>query len=346
MKPIKIFILLAALMLLCSCTRSGIGDKLIVKAIFLEKSPQFTVQLMVIKATPSADAGSADENIDFLVGKGETLFDAFQQAEQSYSGDVFYGQNELLLIGPELQQGPLFESCRYLSGNSTGRPNMAVYGIDLTAEQVGELDECGKDFLNHMDQISQQDQYQTFLYQMIHSNETAILPILHCDLQGNVQLTQLDVYCHGRKSEEWNNSQQVLACLLSGQEGNSQTLQLYDNGNPVTLDLRTPKLFYECEQKDGELTLKILLTGHVQTILGAEGVYPQSQKAEVIGRLNQEVETLAQSMIEQTFTPEMDLFSICSRFNNQNQSITNQMKQSQILYQPQRIQFVSSLTIV
>lgn len=346
MKQLKSFIILMFLVFLCGCTRGGIGDKVIVKAILLDKSSNYIVRLLVIKAVPSADAGNAEESTELLEGIGSNLFEAFQQAETSYSGDVFYGQNELLLIGSTLQQQDLFSSCRYLAKNSSGRPNMAIYGIDLTSNQIQEFVKNGDVFLNHIDQISQQNWYKTFLYQMTNEEENGILPLLHYDSEGSVQQTGLKIYQQGVPVVQWNDAKASLATLLSDQAGNAQTIQLKLPNECVVLDLRTPKVFYQCKQDGTNLVLQIRLTGHIQNIFGENGLFSQTEKKEILDKINQYVNTLAREMIPVAFTPNIDLFSFQSWFFNQNQRIAQQMKRNNTLYQSNQIEFSSELTIV
>ncbi len=346
MKQVKSLIILMFFIFLCGCTRGGIGDKIIVKAILLDKSTEYTVRLLVIKATPSADAGNAEESTELLEGSGANLFEAFQQAETSYTGDVFYGQNELLLIGPNLQQGDLFSSCRYLAKNSSGRPNMAIYGIDLTANQIEEFVKNGDVFLNHIDQISQQNWYKTFLYQMTNKEENGILPLLHYDSEGSIQQTGLKIYEQGKPIAQWNDTKESLATLLNAQAGNFQTVQLDLPTDSIVLDLRTPKVFYQCKQQGTTLVLQIRLIGHIQNIFGENGLFSQDEKKEILDQINQCINTIADEMIPIAFTPNVDLFSFQSWFFNQNQRITEQMKQSHALYQADAIEFSSELTIV
>lgn len=345
-KKFKSLIILVLMLVLCGCTRGGIGDKVIVKAIFLEKSSQIMVRLLVIKATPSADAGNADESTELLVGNGSTLFEAFQQAEEAYSGDVFYGQNELLLIGPSLQQNDIFESCRYLAKNSSGRPNMAVYGIDLESDDIEDLTEYGEIFLNHIDQISQRNCYKTFLYQLTNYEGNGILPLLHYDANGNVVQTGLKIYQKNKEIFQWYDTKETLATLFSGQTGDVKTLELYENHQKIILDLRTPKVFYECTKQGNSLVLQIKLTGHIQNILGVNGLYSQDEKKQLLDVINQHIEAVAKEMFSSSFTSELDLFSLQSWFYNQSQTLTEKMKINHTLYQPDRIQFNSELKII
>ncbi len=348
MKVLKLLfsaLLLSAL--LCGCTRSGIGDKVIVKAIFLDQTDQYTAHLLVLEATPSADAGSAAEVTTFLTGKGASLYRAIQQAEDSTVSDVFYGQNELLFLGPGLQQADLFASCDYLAKNAaSGRPNMAVFGIDAAADRIPLLEESGKDFLDHIDQLTAQGCYLTYLYQMTAPDQNAVLPLLHLKEEGGVQTAGLRVYQNGQAAGIWTGPAVGLAMLLSGQDQIPPLeLQAGEEG-PVTVILRSPRLSYECLPEEGTLTLHIRLTGHVQQVLGAGGLYQKEERQQILEQLNRQMETVFAAMQPDAFGPDWDLFFWENRFRNQNDALTLQMEQEGTLFEPVRVRFSSRLKSV
>ena len=347
MKQIKyVFLLLLISICCCGCTQSGIGDKVIVKAIFLDRSSQYAAQLLVLKTSPSADAGDASETTEFITGQGASLYEALRSAEESTSSDVFYGQNELLFIGPSLQREGMFESCRYLARNSSsGRPNMAVYGIDAVPEHVLLLEDSGKQFLDHISQLVKQGAYRTYLYQMIVEDETALLPLLHCEDEGNVQPAGLKVYQKGKESELWVGPAVELAALFSGQSG-VKNLELYIDKEPITVTLRSPELFYDCVENNTNMDLQIHLSGHVQQVLGAEGLYKKCEQQKMLKQINEQIETIVSIMLETAFQPFGDVFLLENRFRNQNDLLAMKMKDAGALYQLQRIHFSSELKIV
>ena len=133
--------------LLVGCTSSGLGDRVSVKAVYVEKERQYEARLLVLESTPNADTGQVSEQARCLSGSGETVYEALLDAEQSESRRLFYGQSELLFIGPKLMKEGVFDACRYLASNTSGRPNMAVYGLDADPDAFERLQEKGTDFL-------------------------------------------------------------------------------------------------------------------------------------------------------------------------------------------------------
>ena len=121
-----VILLFLAAVCFTGCSRSGIGDKVIVKAIYLEYSGEYTATLLALRSAPSADTGEVTEQASYLSGQGATLGQALAAAEEKENRQVFYGQNGLLLLGPELCRAGAFEACRYLAKETSGRPNMAV----------------------------------------------------------------------------------------------------------------------------------------------------------------------------------------------------------------------------
>ena len=135
MKLLKLATSLLITAALCGCSSTGLGDKVIVKALLLDYQKEYLAQVLVLEPQPSADAGEVAETIRLIEGSGSTLAEAIHDVESARAEELFYGQNELLLLGPGLQQTGIAECCRFLYENSAGRPNMAVWGINRPANE-------------------------------------------------------------------------------------------------------------------------------------------------------------------------------------------------------------------
>ena len=68
--------------LLAGCTSSGLGDRVSVKAVYVEKERQYEARLLVLEATPNADTGQVSEQARCLSGRGETVYEAGRRAER------------------------------------------------------------------------------------------------------------------------------------------------------------------------------------------------------------------------------------------------------------------------
>ena len=56
--------------LLVGCTSSGLGDRVSVKAVYVEKERRYEARLLVLEATPNADTGQVSEQARCLSGSG------------------------------------------------------------------------------------------------------------------------------------------------------------------------------------------------------------------------------------------------------------------------------------
>ena len=188
--------------LLVGCTSSGLGDRVSVKAVYVEKERQYEARLLVLESTPNADTGQVSEQARCLSGRGETVYEALLDAEQSESRRLFYGQSELLFIGPKLMKEGVFDACRYLASNTSGRPNMAVYGLDTAPDAFELLQEKGTDFLSSVQQLEKRGLYRTFLYQFSGQSDSGVIPGLSVQ-EGNAAFEKLTLYREGRPDAVW-----------------------------------------------------------------------------------------------------------------------------------------------
>ena len=170
-----IFALLAAA-LLAGCAEGGLGDRVAVKAVYVDKGQRYEARILVLESAPNADTGQVSEQARCLSGSGETVYEALLDAEQTESRRLFYGQNELLFIGPALMEEGVFGVCRFLASNTSGRPNMAVYGLDVDADGFEALQEKGTDFLSSVQQLEKRGLYRTFLYSSAAQRPAASFP--------------------------------------------------------------------------------------------------------------------------------------------------------------------------
>lgn len=74
MKRCLVFLVLLGAALLTGCTGSGLGDRVAVKAVYVEKERQYEARLLVLESTPNADTGQVSEQARCLSGQGETVY--------------------------------------------------------------------------------------------------------------------------------------------------------------------------------------------------------------------------------------------------------------------------------
>lgn len=330
---------------LCGCSSTGLGDKVIVKALLLDHQQEYIAQVLVLEPQPSADAGEASETIRLIEGKGGTLAEAISEAESARAEELFYGQNELLLLGPGLQHQGMSECCRFLYENSAGRPNMAVWGIDLPAIEQPLTEENASTVLDGIHRLGERGAYRTYLYQLATAQSGGFLPLVKFSGEDAVQMLGLTLYQNGAPAAHMFGNETELAALFSGQKGTGQ-LQMEGENGPVTLSIRSPKLIYECKEQDGSMSLHIRFSGHVEQMTGEELPTAREERRALLKELNKQLEQTAAGVIRESFSPERDPFGFLNRFRNKNEQLALTLAENGTLYQPGSVAFSSALQLL
>lgn len=345
MKLLKLAAPLLIAAALCGCSSTGLGDKVIVKALLLDYEKEYLAQMLVLEPQPSADAGEAAETIRLIEGSGRTLSEAIQEAEFARAEELFYGQNELLLLGPGLQQAGIDECCRFLYENSAGRPNMAVWGIDRPASEQPLNEENAGAVLDSIRRLEERGEYRTYLYQLAAAQGGGLLPLVRLSEGDDVQMEGIALYKNGTPTARFTGSETELAALLSGQTGTGQ-LQVEGTSGPVTLTIRSPKLIYDCVEQEDALQLTIRFSGHVEQMTGEHLPASREQRRELLKKFNTQLEQTASEVIRQGFAPGVDPFCFLSRFCNRNEQLAVSLAEKGVLYKPGAVEFSSVLQLL
>lgn len=317
--------------LLTGCSRSGIGDKVIVKAIYLEQSGGYTATLLTLRSAPSADTGEVTEQAHYLTGQGETLGQALTAAEGKENRQVFYGQNELLLVGPKLARQGVFEACHYLAREASGRPNMAVYGVDLAPEEFEALEEKGQDALESIEQLEKKGYYKTYLYELGAGEETGVLPTLSL-AQAKADPTGLAVYADGKQALTLRQADVELAALLDGQRRELE-LELELPGGTVRFQVRSPRLYYEPQDKAGQPVLTLRATGQIQKLVTPEGAAAPGPNKELEAQINAALCERLTRLVESTYGQANDVFSLAAWLRNRDEAACRALQATGELWQ-------------
>lgn len=141
----KIAELLALLLALplCACQSSmSLGERAIVKAIYLDSAQDGMTRaaLVVFTCSASADAASAQGEAKIYSAEGRGVEDAIRQAERMQNKKPFYGQNELLLIGPNAAVTDVTPLLAYFAQEDAGRANLGVFVTPLTAQALAQCE--------------------------------------------------------------------------------------------------------------------------------------------------------------------------------------------------------------
>lgn len=116
---------------LCGCVQStGLGERAIVKSIYMDfRAGSYEAVLTVMDWKPSADAGSAENQPQVYLGRGKTVGQALQKAEDQQSKKPFYGQNDLLFLGQGILQTDITPCLSYFAQENAVRPNLMVFAV-------------------------------------------------------------------------------------------------------------------------------------------------------------------------------------------------------------------------
>lgn len=345
MNKYKLALALFFVVTLCGCSRTGLGDKVIVKALFVDYQQEYTAQVLALEPQPSADAGEAAETLRLIEGNGKSLMEAIDQAESSSAEELFYGQNELLLLGPGIQQAGITECCRFLYENSAGRPNMAVWGIDIPAKEHPLTEENADTILERIQRLGERGEYHTYLYQLASEKDGSLFPLLQLSGQDAVQVKSLVLYQEGQPVRSFTGSAMELACLLSGQGGTGH-LEVKTEDGPVSLTIRSPKLIYECTEQSDKMQLTIYFTGHVEQMTGEFLPTTREGRRTLLIQINERLGQTAAAVIQQAFAPDTDPFGFLNRFCNRNERLAKSLAADNTLYESGCVEFSSNLQLL
>lgn len=328
--------------LLVGCTRSGLGDRVSVKAVYVEKERQYEARLLVLESTPNADTGQVSEQARCLSGSGETVYEALLDAEQSESRRLFYGQSELLFIGPKLMKEGVFDACRYLASNTSGRPNMAVYGLDADPDAFERLQEKGTDFLSSVQQLEKRGLYRTFLYQFSWQSDSGVIPGLSVQ-EWSAAFEKLTLYREGKPDAVWKGAKAQLARLLAGQ---ADTLELTLEPLSVSFQVRSPKLRFEPAFSEEGMELSVHFSGDIQRLVSPEGAALPGQDRQLEQAIDEEVKSLLEELVADTLGRRNDVFLLRSRFANLDEALCRAMEEDGRMARPGAVNFYCLLRMV
>lgn len=324
---------LAAGLLLTGCSKCGLGGRAIVEGVYLDKDAQgYSANLLVTQTEPSAEAGDLDEKILCVQGKGRDLFSALSAAEEAESRQLFYGQNELLFLSPEISGRELFETCRLLEQETRGRPNTAVYQLDLVKKE----DTDWKTLLEEVRRLEEKGGYKSSLY-ALSAGDKGILPGISFD-EKTVSKTGILLCDEEGIAARWTGPNGELAALL-GQQRRDLFLELPLSGEKVRFRVRSPRLAWQVRETQNGPQLKGTLYGRIDHLISSE----QTEQDQLIARLNREIEARLGKLSQDSFEAGKDVFGFAAWFQNENSKETRELSRKGTLEQAGRVEFESRL---
>lgn len=342
MKRSLFFFTVMSLVFLVGCAGSGLGDRVTVKAVYVEKERQYEARLLVLEAAPNADTGQVSEQARCLSGSGETIYEALLDAEQSENRRLFYGQSELLFIGPKLMRADVFDVCRYLASNTSGRPNMAVYALNVSPSGFERLQGKGTEFLSSVQQLEKRGVYKTFLYQFSDPGISGIIPGLSVQ-EGSAAFEHLILYKNETPDAIWQGAKAQLARLLAGQ---ADALELTLESLSVSFQVRSPKLRFSPAFDEEGMALSVHFSGDIQRLVSPEGAALPGQDKALERAIDEEVKGLLEELVADTLGRQNDVFLLRSRFANLDEALCRTMEADGRLARPDAVNFYCLLRMV
>lgn len=336
-------------LLLTGCGAAGIGTKSIVRAMVLDEDEEgCQVRLICWRTDPSADAGEAQQAALLIKGSGANVYEALQNAEQSRGEDLFYGQNELLLIGPRLAQDGPFEALAYLERQETGRPNVTVYLADCPASALDEQPDALDALLLSIGQLNERGGYRCYLYQLGGPEQAGLLPNLRLDLaEGAAAEDGLTVYDGGLPAHRWGQNELQLARLLTGQgkllhftADSADFADAPDWGQgTISFTLRSAGAAYTPVRQKDALALEVLMYGEICRVETEEGAQSPLRDKQYEPFLRAWLTDLAKEMTDETFAEGNDLFCFGSHLQGLDAAAAARQAAAGGLYQAQNVRW-------
>ena len=332
--------LLLALML-CGCREVGIGEQNILRAIYLEREgADYSARLICIHSAPAADTSQIQETGLILRGTGHTLFEALQEAGSAGGEELFYGQNELLLLGPSLSMDDPLEAVEFLLQQQSGRPGTGVYLVDRSPE---ELDRCQdlSALISRVELVRRQGGYWASAHRL-DRHGSSILPWLHLDLERpGAEPDGAAVFWQGKAILQWNNNQTQLARLLAGQARKADFL--LQGRVPLHFWVDSADTAYNVVETPAGPVLHVEFQGHVRQIQSAQGWRRAGDEPELLLQINDWLAACAQEMFNESSAAGADVFSYTQRLMQYHAGTALELARQGRLCVPQRVQFCSQL---
>ena len=279
--------LLAAVLALAGLTGCGapaLGDRAIVKAIFVDRQEQYQVGLAVLEEG-EGEKGAQTSGLQLYTGSGDTLAQALRQAETSQTRRPFYAQNQLLWVGRQAAEQQLPEVLDYFAAEQASRPNMAVYVADLDLEELEQLaGEKGlqEDILRLESSLSRAGSARMiYEVQLDRQGAGGLVPLLEPGESG-LTVQGLALYRSQELSGLLEGQQAALAGLLLGQKESMEWIEETDLGQ-LRLRLDSPTIQRQIRTEKGQPVLQLVLRGTVRD-LSADDPSLQQQAAGICKR--------------------------------------------------------------
>lgn len=347
--------LLAAVLALAGLTGCGapaLGDRAIVKAIFVDRQEQYQVGLAVLEEG-EGEKGAQTTGLQLYTGSGDTLAQALRQAETSQTRRPFYAQNQLLWVGRQAAEQQLPEVLDYFAAEQASRPNMAVYVADLDLEKLEQLageEGLQEDILRLESSLSRAGSARMiYEVQLDRQGAGGLVPLLEPGESG-LTVQGLALYRSQELSDLLEGQQAALAGLLLGQKESMEWIEETDLGQ-LRLRLDSPTIQRQIRTEKGQPVLQLVLRGTVRDLSAADPSLQQQaagwqSREELSRQISQSITGQLQQLVDQCWQPEGDPFQLGWWFGAWDTRWYYNALDSGSLYQPGRIEAWAEIQVM
>ncbi len=347
--------LLAAVLALAGLTGCGapaLGDRAIVKAIFVDRQEQYQVGLAVLEEG-EGEKGAQTTDLQLYTGSGDTLAQALRQAEPASTRRPFYAQNQLLWVGRQAAEQQLPEVLDYFAAEQASRPNMAVYVAELDLEELEQL--AGEEGLQEGRPAAGKQPVPGRLRP--HDLRSAagpaggrgLVPLLEPGESG-LTVQGLALYRSQALSGLLEGQQAASAGLFLGQKESMEWIEETDLGQ-LRLRLDSPAVQRQIRTENGQPVLQLVLRGTVRDLSAADPSLQQQaagwqSREELSRKISQSVTGQLQQLVDQCWQPEGDPFQLGWWFGAWDTRWYYDALDSGSLYQPGRIEAWAEIRVM
>lgn len=274
------------LVLLCGCDGRQ-GDLLLAQAIYQEQEAQAVqLRILCLESEPSANAEDAQPKPVLLAGKGVTLEEAWQAAQQQAGGQVFLGQCRvwMLGLGQAKQLNP--EDAEFWMQQDPGCGSMDLWLVDVSPQALDEPEQ--RTALADAVENVQEDSPAY----LAAGQELLLLPQVKLSAAAAKEEAEV-LYRAGRPVLRWAGAERALALWM---QGTTQTLTFRREDGSFAV--KRPMCTIAAE--NGELVFQL------------EGRLEEPKKTSVLSQaqVEQWLQTVAEEVLEQTQAAGADWFCI------------------------------------
>ena len=342
MRRAVIAALIGTMLLLTGCRQPvSLTDRAVVKMICVSGgAAAYRIQLVAFTAS---DTGEDSKSETMLIeGKGETIKTALLSAQQQLREQLFYAQNELLLIEESTAADSLREILLYFSEERSSRPNMAVFGYAAQQEEKLLQQDGAQQVVDALEKMKDGSGPTTGLTQMIYRFDLTeraenfyLLPRLYIGEGDNIETDALLLFLQEGDPLVLSGEEKQLAELLLG---GTDRFEYVDGAKSCTVT--NPRITIQVEDQP-EPVVNVSLAGAVKDLPLQND--PQELEREIGMRL----QTLFSGLYQRCYLERgIDLFHFGWHFLQWNAAAYERPLAENMLFDPQTVRFEPKITVV